>query len=69
MLTAFDPIVIDHNPRWSCKVRGPKSGIYRVHIEYAACPARSFKASDPGRPVALSNARGIPGLMTVIERL
>ncbi|KAI0036098.1 hypothetical protein K488DRAFT_17837, partial [Vararia minispora EC-137] len=53
--------------RWICRIRGPKHGTYRVHIEYAAHPARTG-CPDPGRPVALNKARGVPGLMTILER-
>ncbi|KAI0066936.1 hypothetical protein BV25DRAFT_1820066 [Artomyces pyxidatus] len=53
--------------QWTCSIRGPKNGIYRVHIDYSACPALASNP-DPRRPVALHKAIGVPGVMTILER-
>ncbi|KDQ58756.1 hypothetical protein JAAARDRAFT_128966 [Jaapia argillacea MUCL 33604] len=55
--------------RWTCNVSIPRhrDGTYRVHVKYYASAARSQRR-DPGRPVALTQAKGVPGLMTIIER-
>jgi len=52
---------------WTCKIRGPKNKVYRAHIEYTAHPAHTGRA-DPGRPVVPQKARGVSGLMTILER-
>jgi hypothetical protein len=57
--------------QWSAKISTPKhrnDGTFRVHIRYSASAARSEKC-DSHRPVALDQAKGIPGLMTILERL
>ncbi|KAJ8469107.1 hypothetical protein ONZ51_g9206 [Trametes cubensis] len=57
--------------RWSCTICGPRhrsDGTFRVYIHYSANAARSAKR-DPQRPVALDKARGVPGLMTILNRL
>ncbi|CAL1699488.1 unnamed protein product [Somion occarium] len=56
--------------QWFCTVCGPRhrrDGSFRVHIRYSANAVRS-EVADPQRPVALENARGVPGLMTVVSR-
>jgi len=57
------------NERWSCDIHEPKrgDGNYRAHIRYTASAARSSKP-DPRKPVALENAKSVPGLMTVVQR-
>ncbi|KAF7977336.1 hypothetical protein HWV62_4121 [Athelia sp. TMB] len=60
----------DRGVSWHCTIRGPKNqrereGKYRVHIRYAASASRSSRP-DPQRPVALDQARCVPGLMTVL---
>ncbi|KAF7983213.1 hypothetical protein HWV62_23490 [Athelia sp. TMB] len=60
----------EHGVSWHCTIRGPKNqrereGKYRVHIRYAASASRSSRP-DPQRPVALDQARCVPGLMTVL---
>ena len=42
------------------------NGIGQVH--YSARGARSERG-DPQRPVALENARDVPGLMTIVNRI
>ncbi|KAG7094745.1 hypothetical protein E1B28_005562 [Marasmius oreades] len=55
--------------KWKCVITGPRRprGAYKVHIHYSAFAAKS-KESDPHKPVALDNAQGVPGLMTILER-
>ncbi|KAL0960128.1 hypothetical protein HGRIS_011767 [Hohenbuehelia grisea] len=57
--------------QWKCTIRGPKNGrtngAFKVTIQYSASAARSV-VSDPHKPVALENAKGIPGLMTILRR-
>jgi len=62
-------VLIDEH--WSATIYGPKhrtDSTFRVHIHYSASAARSEKC-DPRRPVALDQAKGIPGLMTILERI
>jgi len=62
-------VLIDE--QWSATICGPKhrnDGTFKVNIRYQASAARSEKR-DPCRPVALDQARGVPGLMTIIERV
>jgi hypothetical protein len=57
--------------QWSAKISTAKhrnDGVFRVHIRYSASAARSEKC-DSRRPVALDQAKGIPGLMTILERI
>ncbi|CDO70370.1 hypothetical protein BN946_scf184999.g10 [Trametes cinnabarina] len=57
--------------RWTCTICGPRhrsDGTFRVYIHYSANAARSDRR-DPQRPVALEKARGVPGLMTILNRL
>lgn len=52
--------------QWTCYIHAPKrDGLYKVDMCYIASAARSATA-DPQQPVALENARGVPGLMTVV---
>ncbi|CAK5274762.1 unnamed protein product [Mycena citricolor] len=56
--------------RWDCTICGPKhrrNGFFKVEIAYSASAMRS-STSDPHRPVAVAQARGVPGLMSVIKR-
>ncbi|KAH7104809.1 hypothetical protein BKA62DRAFT_614354 [Auriculariales sp. MPI-PUGE-AT-0066] len=57
--------------QWSVSIIRPKrlGRAARTRITYAAVAARSTHGTDPQMPVALSQAKGLPGLMTVIERL
>jgi len=42
-------------------------GPYKVQVHYSANAAWSDRC-DPGRPVALDQSRGVPGLMTILKR-
>jgi hypothetical protein len=57
--------------QWECTISGPKqnnvNGTYKVEVRYHASATKSA-ARDPHRPVALEEAKGIPGLMTIIKR-
>ncbi|KAH8829420.1 hypothetical protein DL96DRAFT_1554948 [Flagelloscypha sp. PMI_526] len=56
--------------QWSCTISGPKhrkDGSFRAIVHYSASPIRTT-AADPGRPVCMEKAKGVPGLMTVIRR-
>jgi len=56
--------------QWECTISGPKpvhSGKYKVLIRYTACATIS-SVSDCRRPVALDQAKGIPGLMSILQR-
>lgn len=54
--------------QWQSTICGPKhGGVYRVQIRYSAVPKCSRKP-DPGRPVALDQAKGVPGLMSILKR-
>jgi len=48
--------------------KNPKDGHYKVQINYTANATRSTTSSDPGTPVALDQAKSIPGLMTIVKR-
>jgi len=55
---------------WTCNVSGPRhggSGTFIVNINYTASAARSTRP-DPSNPVALDQAKGVPGLMTILGR-
>ncbi|KII87623.1 hypothetical protein PLICRDRAFT_54702 [Plicaturopsis crispa FD-325 SS-3] len=55
---------------WTCTICGPKhrsDGTFRVHIRYSADATRSDRP-DPRKPVAVAEAKSVPGLMTIIER-
>ncbi|PIL23436.1 hypothetical protein GSI_14747 [Ganoderma sinense ZZ0214-1] len=57
--------------QWSCTICGPRhrsDGTFRVYVHYSARGARSERG-DPQRPVALENARDVPGLMTIVNRI
>jgi len=43
-------------------------GPYKVQVQYSANAARSDRR-DPGRPVALDQSKGVPGLMTILKRI
>lgn len=52
--------------QWTCYIHpANRHGVYKVDIRYTACAARSNTA-DPQQPIALEQARGMPGLMTVV---
>lgn len=55
---------------WTCTILRPKrrGQKIRVIINYTAVAAKC-STPDPQVPVAIQEAQGIPGLMTVIERL
>jgi len=55
--------------RWTCTItpRNKGDGVWRTHIEYEAAATRSDQP-DPHKPVALDQARSVPGLMTVLDR-
>ncbi|KAL7277300.1 hypothetical protein ACG7TL_009156 [Trametes sanguinea] len=64
-------VLTSRDSRWTCTICGPRhrsDGTFRVYIHYSANAARSDRR-DPQRPVALENARGVPGLMTIVNRL
>lgn len=53
---------------WDCTICGPKHGHhYKVEISYSGSAIRSSNP-DPHHPVAVENAKGVPGLMTIIKR-
>ncbi|KAJ8487872.1 hypothetical protein ONZ45_g14158 [Pleurotus djamor] len=55
---------------WKCTIskKGTKAlSPYKVIISYSASASRSA-IPDPHKPVALENAKGVPGLMTIIRR-
>jgi hypothetical protein len=52
--------------RWQSTICGPKKGVYRVQIRYTAVPKHARKP-DPGRPIALNQAKGVPGLMRIVR--
>ncbi|KAI0738964.1 hypothetical protein C8Q80DRAFT_1113235 [Daedaleopsis nitida] len=57
--------------QWTCTICGPRhrsDGTFRVYINYSAKAARSDRR-DPERPVAMENAKAVPGLMTILNRL
>ncbi|KZW02019.1 hypothetical protein EXIGLDRAFT_760247 [Exidia glandulosa HHB12029] len=55
---------------WTLTIQKPKrrGAKTRVNIHYTAVAARC-KAQDPQVPVAIHDAQGLPGLMTVLERI
>ncbi|TFK38109.1 hypothetical protein BDQ12DRAFT_606399 [Crucibulum laeve] len=56
--------------QWKCTICGPKhrpNGTFKVQIRYTACATRSSQL-DPHRPITLDQAKGVPGLMTIIKR-
>jgi len=56
--------------QWSATITPSKNrpdGSYKVQVQYSAHAARSDRR-DPGRPVALDQSKGVPGLMTIIKR-
>ncbi|TFK49111.1 hypothetical protein OE88DRAFT_1663498 [Heliocybe sulcata] len=58
--------------RWTCTVHPTRSSgnhtTYKAHVTYEASAARTSRR-DPRTPPALEKARGVPGLMTILERL
>jgi len=57
--------------QWHAAIVPPKNsadGPYKVQIQYSASAAQSDRR-DPGRPVALDQATGVPGLMTILKRI
>ncbi|KDR80038.1 hypothetical protein GALMADRAFT_208257 [Galerina marginata CBS 339.88] len=58
------------NEQWECTISGPKpvhNGAYKVQVRYLADATHST-AADPHKPVALDQAKGVPGLMTITKR-
>ncbi|KIJ68745.1 hypothetical protein HYDPIDRAFT_106981 [Hydnomerulius pinastri MD-312] len=56
--------------QWDCSIRHPrlqKGDKFKVTIHYSATVARSFWP-DAQRPVEIEAAKGIKGLMTVLDR-
>ncbi|PPQ66016.1 hypothetical protein CVT24_011960 [Panaeolus cyanescens] len=58
--------------QWQCSISPPKNvhhgvGTYKVEVRYHASATRS-SVPDPHKPVALDQAKGIPGLMTIRSR-
>ncbi|KAI6159554.1 hypothetical protein EDD17DRAFT_894810 [Pisolithus thermaeus] len=55
--------------QWDCRIRHPKlqKHEFKVTIHYSATVARSF-SPDGQRPVGIEAAKGIKGLMTVLDR-
>jgi len=56
--------------RWECIISGPKpvhSNTYKVQIRYSASATLS-SVPDCRRPVALDQAKSIPGLMFILKR-
>jgi hypothetical protein len=56
--------------QWECIISGPKpvqSGRYKVQIRYTASATLS-SVPDCSCPVALDQARCIPGLMSILKR-
>ncbi|KAF9652626.1 hypothetical protein BDM02DRAFT_3266326 [Thelephora ganbajun] len=56
--------------QWCVSIIPPKNradGPYKVQVRYSASAARSDR-HDPGRPVALDQSKGVPGLMTILKR-
>ncbi|EDR08177.1 uncharacterized protein LACBIDRAFT_294324 [Laccaria bicolor S238N-H82] len=53
--------------QWECTICGPKNGIFRVQVRYIACAANSTRP-DPHKPVGIDQAKGVPGLMTILKR-
>ncbi|TFK41402.1 hypothetical protein BDQ12DRAFT_711145 [Crucibulum laeve] len=58
------------NEEWSCDIKNPwyrSKDEYKAIIQYSANIARSHR-EDAQKPVAIENARGIEGVMIVLER-
>ncbi|KAG6334928.1 hypothetical protein ID866_4170 [Astraeus odoratus] len=56
--------------QWDCSIRHPglqKNHEFKVIIRYSATVARSF-FPDVQRPVGIEAARGVKGLMTILDR-
>ncbi|KAI0729824.1 hypothetical protein C8Q72DRAFT_971616 [Fomitopsis betulina] len=55
--------------QWKCHVCGPRQDgrTFKVHVHYSAVAARSERP-DPQRPPLVERARGVPGLMTILDR-
>jgi hypothetical protein len=56
--------------KWDCEIRHPRyqrRDQFKVTIHYSATVARSYKP-DAQKPVEIEAAKGIKGLMTVIDR-
>ncbi|OAX39004.1 hypothetical protein K503DRAFT_740278 [Rhizopogon vinicolor AM-OR11-026] len=56
--------------KWDCEIRYPRSQCrdqFKVTIHYSATVARSYRP-DSQKPVEIQAAKGIKGLMTVIDR-
>ncbi|KAJ6588972.1 hypothetical protein B0H19DRAFT_1102323 [Mycena capillaripes] len=56
--------------QWNCTICGPKhrpNGTFKVQISYTASATRSDRP-DPHRPIALDKVKGVPGLMTILNR-
>lgn len=56
--------------QWECTISKPKSvqsGKYKVLVRYTACATKS-SVSDCRCPVALDQAKSIPGLMSILQR-
>ncbi|KAG9221551.1 hypothetical protein CCMSSC00406_0007190 [Pleurotus cornucopiae] len=59
-------VLVDES--WKCTIcKNRSNGTYKVNIRYQARATRS-SIPDPHKPVALDNAKGVPGLMTIIKR-
>ncbi|TFK25133.1 hypothetical protein FA15DRAFT_591135 [Coprinopsis marcescibilis] len=52
---------------WRASICGPKNEVYHVFIVYSGKAAQST-TSDPRQPVGLDQAKGIPGIMSVVRR-
>ncbi|KAF5310803.1 hypothetical protein D9619_008049 [Psilocybe cf. subviscida] len=56
--------------QWECTISSPKpghSGPYKVVVRYMAAAIQS-SVPDPHMPVHLNQAKGVPGLMTIVSR-
>ncbi|KIY70693.1 hypothetical protein CYLTODRAFT_419517 [Cylindrobasidium torrendii FP15055 ss-10] len=62
------------NEVWTLTISGPKysrrkdSETFKVKITYSASAVHCAGSDDPHQPVALSNAKNIPGLMAISRR-
>ncbi|KAL1715943.1 hypothetical protein EV715DRAFT_255542 [Schizophyllum commune] len=66
-LLGANALVDEH---WEVTITCPKNkrtGSYRVVVTYTANATRS-SARDPRKPVALEQAKGVDGLMTIVRR-
>lgn len=54
------------NEMWSCEVFQRSREVYEVRIRYGASIAKAYR-NPPSEPVAVKEAKGIPGLMTILE--